>query len=341
MRPLHWVRGTIVAVLCLLPAILHAAVQAPEAATHADATEDRPVFTPLLRINLRGEARANAGNSPDPTTDSWRVVEGVRAGIKARYRELTVVAQFQDVRAWGQGGLISSNPFTGLHQGYIEVGGETNRSVSGFIRVGRQEIVYGSRRHFHSSPFNIAGRAFDGVRAQLNVGKASLDLSYMLAARPESFTVVGPDDTETSVRGRGDHLAYGDLGFDFHPAAELHAAVILQRLGARETDPTRDRSFIMPGARMTGDLSDELDYEVEGWLQRGSERDLDLRTWMAAATIRYTSTTTMHPGARLHYEIHSGSRCTGDPTAGEPCGGSEHRDFDQLDGARVPVWEST
>ncbi len=333
MPALHWVSAGVVATVLSVPVVGHAASK-PAATESSEDNPDRPKFRPLLRINLRGEARVNDGANPDPSGDSWQVVEGVRAGVEASYKELTVVAQLQDVRAWGQGGILSVNPFTGVHQGYIEIAGEANRSVSGFVRVGRQEIVYGSRRHFHKSPYHPGGRAFDAARGRLNVGKASLELSYMLADRPQDFTVTLGDGTEVNTRGRGDHLAYGDIGYVFHPAAELHGAVIVQGLGARASDTTRDRFFIMPGGRLTGELAKGLDYEFEGWLQRGNDRDLDMRSWMAAGAVGYVAPVSLRPGARLHYEIHSGSACTGDPALGEPCGNDEHRDFDQLDGAR-------
>lgn len=334
MQWLHWVRVITASALSLFAATAAASVAPPTTEAPAEARPDGPVFTPLLRINLRGEARTNAGNDPDPSADSWQVVEGVRAGIKASYRELTVVAQLQDVRAWGQGGILSNNPFTGLHQGYIEVAGETHRSVSGFIRLGRQEIMYGSRRHFHNSPWAPSGRAFDAVRGQLNVAKASLELSYMMADRPQQFTITDPDGIESTARGRGDHLAYGDIGYAFHEAAELHVATMLQRLGGRQSDPTRGRFFVMPGARLTGVVFDGVDYEAEGWLQRGTERTQDMRAWMAAAAVGYEAPIPIRPGARVLYEISSGNGCSGDPSLGESCENSVYRDFDHLDGAR-------
>jgi len=295
---------------------------------------ERPTFTPMLRLTLRGEARVNAGDAPDPKVDTWRVLEGVRAGLRVGFKELTVVGQLQDVRAWGQGTLISTNPATGLHQGYIEVSGETGRQVSGFLRVGRQEIVYGSKRHFHSAPFNPASRAFDGVRGQLNVGRASIESGYMLVAAPNDFTVTADDGTETSVHSRGDHLAYSDIGYAFHEAVQLHAAVIVQRLGATASDPTRSRFFVMPGGRITGELAPGLKYEGEGWAQRGDERGRSLRAWMAAGSVTYEAQIPVRPGAQLHYEALSGSSCSGDPAVDEACTDGVHRDFDQLDGAR-------
>lgn len=300
----------------------------PAAATPESKRPNGLRFAPTLRLNLRGEALTNDG------ADSWQVVETVRAGLNANYRELGVVAQFQDVRAWGQGGILSENPFTGLHQGYIEVAGKANRLVSGYVRVGRQEIVYGSLRHFHKSPWHPAGRAFDAARGHLDIARASIELSYMLADRPQEFTIAEPDDSERRIRGRGDHLAYADIGYDFHAAAQLHAAVIVQRLGAQPDDPSRGRFFWMPGGRLTGKVADGVDYEAEFWLQRGRDRGRDMRAWMAAGAVGYVAPIAAHPGARLHYEAHSGSACTGDPTAGEACGDAEYRDFDQLDGAR-------
>lgn len=321
----RWAAAFVLGAACITPVTASAA---PE--------EDRPTIVPTLRVLIRPEARTNAGTGSDPTADSWAVQESVRVGVTAGYRALTAVAQLQDVRAWGQGNgtAISNNPFTGLHQGYIEVGGELSERIGGWVRVGRQEILYGSRRHFHNSPWLPEGRAFDAFRAHLDVSRASLEASYMLLDAPEDFSVTQPDDSVVQVRGGGDHTAYGDVGYDFHDAVQLHVATILQWLGATEADPTRHRFFVMPGARLTGAPAPGLSYEAEGWLQRGTERTQDLRSWMAAANVTYEVPIEIKPGARVHYEIHSGSACTGDPAAGEACGNAVHRDFDQLDGAR-------
>jgi len=327
-----WAGAVVLAAACITPVT---ALAAPDD-DRTEVEDDRPTVVPTLRILIRPEARTNAGTGIDPTADSWVVQQNVRAGVTAGYRALTAVGQLQDVRAWGQGNgtAISNNPFTGLHQGYIEVGGEVSDRVGGWVRVGRQEILYGSLRHFHRSPWLPESRAFDAFRGHLDVARASLEASYMLLDAPGTFTVTQADDSVTEVRGGGDHIAYGDVGYDFHDAVQLHVAAILQWLGATEADPSRDRFFVMPGTRLTGAPAPGLSYEAEGWLQRGTERTVEMRAWMAAASVTYAVPIDAKPGAKLHYEIHSGSPCTGDPVAGEACGNSVHRDFDQLDGAR-------
>ncbi|MCR9165523.1 MAG: alginate export family protein [Nannocystaceae bacterium] len=293
-------------------------------------------FTPTLRLLLRPEARTNAGVGRDPAADAWAVHESVRVGVTARYRALTAVGQLQDVRAWGHGNGtgFSNNPFTGLHQGYVEVGGGQSGRVDGWLRVGRQEIVYGSRRHFHRAPWHPAGQAFDAARGHLDFWRASLELSYVLLDAPETFDVIRDDGTQVEVRGDGDHVGYADVGYDFHDLLQIHVATIFQWLGSTQGDPSRERFFVMPGGRVTGTAGSGLSYDAEGWLQRGTERSVDLQSWMAAASIAYKAPIEHGPGARVHYEILSGSACAGDPDADEPCGNDVHRDFDQLDGAR-------
>lgn len=284
-----------------------------------------------LRINMRGEARTNAGGDADPLDDTWQVLEGVRLGVAVSYGPLKAVAQVQDVRTWGDGSnSLSVDPTTGIHQGYIEMGGRANRLLSGWLRLGRQEIDHNLGRIIGAPGWNPFGQAFDGVRARAEIANLSLDAAYAIVEAPTRFTVAQSDGTELPARGRGKHLAFADLGYRPHPAADLHVVTIIHSAGPTEDVLDRDRFYAMPGVWARGDIVKGLTYDLEGYLQRGDYDGLDHRAWMAAAHVQYVAPVRGRPGIGLTYEIFSGNDCIGDPADDEPCSNTVQRDWEQL-----------
>ena len=293
--------------------------------------KDGPEVDVTLRINMRGEARTNSGDPADPLDDSWRVLEGVRLGVAVAYGPLKAVAQVQDVRSWGQGtSTLSVDPTTGIHQGYLEMGGRANRLLSGWLRLGRQEIDHNLGRIVGAPGWNPFGQAFDAVRARAEIGQVSLDAAYALVEMPARFSITQTDGTEVAARGRGAHLAFGDLGYAPHPAADLHAVTMIYTAGPTEDELDRDRFYVMPGFWARGDIVKGLSYDIEGYLQRGDYDGLDQRGWMLAAHAQYVAPIRGRPGIGLTYEIFSGHECIGDPADDEPCANTVQRDWDQL-----------
>lgn len=110
-----------------------------------------------------------------------------RLSLRASAKDLLGLAlDFQDVRAWGSEintGTVM--PFTGLHQGYLDV------KATAFleVRVGRQELSYGEDRMIGSGDWAMAGRAFDGVFVRVTASPLiTLDAFGMLLSPPAWLT---------------------------------------------------------------------------------------------------------------------------------------------------------
>ncbi|MEM6294036.1 MAG: alginate export family protein [Myxococcota bacterium] len=286
------------------------------------------------RMAVRPQARANATYGQDADDESWQVLQAARLDVAGRYGPLSVVTQLQDVRNWGQSTNPNSNDaFTGLHQGYIELAGQdlgARGRVSGYLRMGRQEVRVWSGRLIAETPWVIGRRALDALRGRLDVGRWGFEAAAAVTRTPRTLT----DATGEGVQTQGDQLAWGEVMFRAHPAFEPHAGVWLRRQDATEADLERDRLVLTPGVWFHGEPVDDLVYDVEGYAQVGRDGALEHRAWGAVAVVTYTFDAKLRPGVRASYELMSGSTCTQAPEDGEGCAQTVQRDFDGAFGFR-------
>ena len=128
---------------------------------------------------------------------------------------LGMVLEFQDVRIWGnERNTVTTEPFTGLHQGFIDL-----RPAKWLnVRVGRQELTYGEDRLIGNLDWAQSSRAFDGlfVRLQLT-DHVTADLFAMDVK--ERLVLVDPTNAQNKVPNEGGQL-YG-LYTRWRPSQQL------------------------------------------------------------------------------------------------------------------------
>ncbi len=276
---------------------------------------------------VRGQMRQQTGE-PD-----WAVPQRVRAQIGARYRIVSAFVQFQDVREWGsESSDRSTDPYTGLHQGYLELG-ESKGDKLFYTRIGRQEQVLGSLRLIGNAPWNPHMRSLDGVKLHGDWKGYGFDLFGAVVSFPQEVLVdAGPP--EVVVETEGEYLLTAQAFARPMDAINVEAYGIVSTYEETTSAPNRNRVLVTPGLRVTGEPVKGLEYDVEGYGQFGEYDGAVHRAWGGAATATYHfDLDTWKPGIKASYAIASGEPCEA-ATTDESCGAGTHTEFDGLYGAR-------
>ncbi len=306
------------------------------------------LFAPLSeRIEVTGEVRARGEyrKVTDYRTDNG--IDGdasftllrTRLAVDARVNGwLRGYVQFQDSRTFGEEYSTTAdnrssftNRDTGvdLHQGYFDA------ALGGFLgglpltlRVGRQEMQFGSGRLVADCAWGNAGRSFDGARLILKDGPWDASL-FATTIKEPCYAAGALNYTGQDQSFGGLHVTYAGL-----PGHTLDLYSYYRDFAdgsfRGEDDPARygDRKDVTSGARVLGRIG-PVDYEGEAALQVGRYAYDDELAWMAVGRAGYNfEGLPWKPRLGLEYDFASGD---GDPDDGERGG------FDDLYGLRHSV----
>lgn len=297
----------------------------------------KPELSPGAQVFLRSEGRINPDfDASDGTPpDVVQVLERVRLQLGAKWGPVAALVQAQDARSWGFEASTTTNQANiDLHQGWLEVGGSSDaRKLSGSLRVGRQEINWGSQRLIGALSWAPPARAFDAIALHGAIDRWTADAFVALMAPPSTFEVpvpTRPDLPPETVQTRGDQLVGGMLGFAAHEAMSVEAVALADFADASVSAPTRERRILDFGARVWGNPHGGLHYEAEGHGQAGRDGAVDHRAWAWVASASYVHDAgRVKPGGKLGYAMASGSRCSGPraPGTSDGCAAGIDRDF--------------
>ena len=283
-----------------------------------------------LRLGASVWVRGEIHQQPETT---WAVPQRTRVEAQARWRGLSSFVQIQDVRSWGTEPSTTSTPATtGLHQGYLELGGRRG-AAEGFIRVGRQEHFLGSMRLIGTAPWNPNMRSFDAIRLRGSHGPFSIDVTGALVRAPGSFTITDEAGNERTLRYGAGGVLMAAFGVAAHEAIELEGYLLVHDQTPTPEAPTRDRVVISPGARVSGQPWRGLSYDLEGYVQTGRWDGRGHGAALGAATVGYRWAHRPNPRVEAGYVVATGSGCA-PREDGVSCDRDLHRDFDGFFGAR-------
>ncbi|UJR84135.1 alginate export family protein [Sandaracinus amylolyticus] len=248
-----------------------------------------------LELRPQLESRARAELRIDPLIgrdDLYFVTMRNRLGMDARFRDVRVLLQFQDARDFGVvEPTASTGATTEVHQGFLQIGGEQT-----FVRVGRQEIDWGSQRFVGSLNWTSAARSFDAVRGRWSEGIVTLDA---FGAWVRTVRAIFDARTGESAQSEGDWLAGTSASFVLAPVGRLGVYALYRHDGPTEvpstiTDPMqmgayldRQRDIVSPGVRLESEGRGPLRCELELVAQVGRVMDRDHVALAAVGEVHY------------------------------------------------------
>ena len=192
-----------------------------------------------------------------------------------------------------------------LHQGYLDL-----RARAATVRVGRQELQFGSARLVSMRDLNVR-QSFDAGRVILLNGSWRVDA---FAGRPATTRVGAIDDVTDRTRvlwgvyGVGQPRGVAGTGLDAYYLG-------YRRRGARFDSVAGTELRHSVGIRLWGPPA-ALDYNVEAVGQWGTVGASRIRAWTVASDTGYQFSSALRPRLSLRADVTSGDRDRDDRTLG-------------------------
>ena len=282
---------------------------------------EKDVFDPLKRIQLGSDWLLSFGgnfwyrythetdsrlNSADINNDFHMLRTRFHADLWYRDR-VRLFAEFLDARAFGSElpPLITDRNHADLLNLFtdIKVANANNGPV--YIRVGRQELLYGSQRLISTLDWVNTRRTFQGVKAFWRTAEWDVDAFWV---RPMIIEKGNVDNWDTQQNFFGlwatnkpkpGHLI--DLYFlSLENERNLSAANVL----AGNILQGNSHVHTM-GGRLAGNVDNFL-YELEGMYQFGRRSNMDVSAFAVATGVGYRLPLPMNPQGWIRYDFASG-----------------------------------
>ncbi|MEE3263854.1 MAG: alginate export family protein [Candidatus Latescibacterota bacterium] len=221
----------------------------------------------------------------------------MRSRIKLTGRprhDTRVIVEIQDGRAWGsESGLDptfdADADHIDFHQAYIELQEIYGKQLT--MRLGRQELAYGSGHLLGSAAWGNAGRSFDGL--VFRYGEKSFVDLFVAKIAEQGVTDENLFGLYVDARLNDGHRA------EPYVFLEQDKTLGVERL-LRATGGLR----IYGSA--TGETGHIFGYELEGIGQAGEVGNDDVLSYMGSATFRYRGPSWTQPEVRLGLDFLSG-----------------------------------
>jgi hypothetical protein len=152
-------------------------------------------LTPVIEARVRGEYRHDLDGE-----DKGTLIERARLGVDVTRGTVEGRVVLQDARVWDLG--VTNDLLTGpaplAVTGFYEAWGEahTTGAHPSFVRVGRQEVVWGEGRLLGVSDWSPTGRTLDAVRGRYVTGNWGFEI---LAALLEDAAAPVATSTGSSI----------------------------------------------------------------------------------------------------------------------------------------------
>lgn len=229
-----------------------------------------------------------------------------------------VVVELQDSRLWGSefNTFDASGDQVDFHLAYAELQEVFGKLVR--LRLGRQELVYGSQRLMGLGAWGNTPRAYDAL--VLRLGETSWVDGF--TAKLEEKGV-----KDRNLFGLWSNVSLAP-GHDVGP----YLLVEQDKNGGRERLLRLTGGTRFTGAK-TGKTGHLFGYDLEGALQTGEVGFEDIFAWMGTATVRYHGPSWTKPEICLGFDIYSGDAdaTDGDLKAFDNLFAARHRFFGMMD----------
>ena len=267
------------------PLALFAALFGVAAISSAQVT----VGTASDKLTISGEVRARAESRRNFDFNSLRDDENSFVFLRSRLGvrldatdDILAYIQLQDARTFGdEPSTVNDDASVDLRQGWFEARKFFGSPVT--IKVGRQELSYGSERLIGGVDWSNVGRSFDAVKLTVPVGTFSIDLF--------GSTIVESNANDNDLG------LYGLVGTWKSPSTTVMPYIFLKRDGRgnfvaeRNKTDTGNLENYTAGLYWVWKVSDRLSVDAEGAYQFGNWSSDEIRAWAAHAGVSYRLTT--------------------------------------------------
>ncbi len=234
-------------------------------------------FSGQIRVRSETDGR---DFSNDSDLNTYTLLRS-RFGAEIQPREdVKVFLQIQDSRAFGQEpGTLANTANLDIHQAFFVISDLWNKPIS--LKIGRQEMIYGSQRLIGAVGFSNVGRSFDGVK-----------WTFGRTNQVDVFGMTIDESTNPGLRAgqeNRDHRFFG-VYYKRHSnpvyTFDLYGLFESDLRKTSADDNLLERATL--GAYNKGKLSSEVDFETELAVQLGRRRGEDVRAFMLAGSVGYT-----------------------------------------------------
>lgn len=184
----------------------------------------------------------------------------------------------------------------------VKLGEIANEGV--YLRVGRQELLFGSQRLVSPLEWANTRRTFQGVRLYRIGEKWDVDLFWVQPVIPNRTALDSIDNNQNFVGAWATYKPKKGTYVDFYYLM-LDNTNRVNQLGI-DRAPVTLHTF---GSRFAGDIEERILYDFEGAMQLGRRGSADVVAGMAAAGLGYHfAELPWNPTLWAYYEFGSGDR---------------------------------
>lgn len=190
-----------------------------------------------------------------------------------------------------------------FQQAFADVKTSEDANPFAFLRVGRQELIYGAERLVSPDDWRNVRRSFDGVKLSVSFPNDTVE---MFATRPVLIeqTQWDNDDPGTVFSGVYNVTALPNLIENANTKLDTYFFALNQD---DRSSASVDQNVYTLGARLQA-RPKPFDFDVEGAYQFGDVNDHSLSAWFLATEAGYTfDGITFSPRASIGVDVASGS----------------------------------
>ncbi|MBI1870317.1 MAG: alginate export family protein [Chlamydiae bacterium] len=218
--------------------------------------------------------------------------------------------QFQDARI-ASSDFANDAPFEDpidLRQGYVELYDPMKKGIG--LRVGRQELLYGSERLIGAFNWSNVAQSFDAAKIFYSFEKARIDAFAARKVKMDPSTIFNEWDDEDNLIGLyGSCQMVPDHTFDLYYFLRDTDRPIA--FGPNVGSDELSESSV--GARLAGKQPIGLDYQLESAYQFGDFGREDISAWMFIGILGYTFDLSGSPRVAFEFDHASGDEDAQDP----------------------------
>jgi hypothetical protein len=224
------------------------------------------------------------------------------AHIGEHFRTFVQVnSSFVDGRVGG--GRYGDAQHFDLQQAFVDVSTSNDSNPYAYVRLGRQELIYGAQRYISPDDWRNVRRSFDGAKFSLSVPNDTIELFWVRPVLIERDQFDN-DDGGTSFAGAYNALSLPDV---IHGAGTKFETYFLALNQTRHSSLGADADTYTIGARFVT-RPRPFDFDIEGNYQFGSFEGDSLSAWSLATEGGVTFESIMlTPRASVGFDIASGA----------------------------------